>query len=748
VALSYEAVVDNANSTSLNDLQYENTGEGGAFNHFFDFWDDENAQIDKFNNNAIRLNANANWTGTFVWSGGQRNLPNNNQQLAPVITVTNSNFTANGSNCATVYNSNGFYFQNSVCQASGPWQFLISTINGNYQGAAFQNIYSGSGLSLNPASPTRSPWPGLGIAGFIGGSTSGIGSYSLSGEGGFSGFLPTVGSGSTTYVYYLVAKDVATGTQTSPLPFMYEQENSPSEVSVQWPRLAAGTDGIVYDVIRNPATAGNGEYVAPYAGGCLGGSILACGAVALGLAQCTGLVCSFTDNTAEATSAYLIANGTFAPNPTFWPGAAVLTSTALQSTFGMPITGIAFNGAPSQYADYCSDDGSNVSGGYTVCLGSPTPSNNSVPDQAPLFLTDGPVDGGGGLPGAKGRLIFESATNTGWFNYHQIITLYDSNPGKTQATTGHRPVGDPGDMYVGYDPDHYLMFGGGAQGIRGYVNNIGDGVSWEEQLTSSSKTFNVPAQFNQYAQFGKGVVATAGCVGCSPFNPAGAQVSDNFPYAGSLNSNWVVEEGAWAVANGWASATAVGNDNLGFAIYTGASFADDQTVQATYNGSGYSGICVRTAITASLTGYCFSGGSGDSDVAYLTRLSSGTRNTLCTLNNSGMGQGTTLLLSAVGMTITANFINHGVLTNMCTVTDSNIRSGYPAIAVGDPGGALSNFIAGDAAASTPQNISFNGAISFNGPVSVNGVAGFSGTKTAGTCVFTIVNGIITKVTGC
>jgi hypothetical protein len=32
--------------------------------------------------------------------------------------------------------------------------------------------------------------------------------------------------------------------------------------------------------------------------------------------------------------------------------------------------------------------------------------------------------------------------------------------------------------------------------------------------------------------------------------------------------------------------------------------------------------------------------------------------------------------------------------------------------------------------------------------SFNGVAGFTGTKTAGTCVFTIQGGIITKVTGC
>jgi hypothetical protein len=497
VALSYEAVLDNGNSTGLVDLQYENTGELGAFNHFFDFWDDENAHVEKFTNNAIPLNQNVNWTGSFLWSGGQLTLPNKTQQLAPVITVNNSSFTASGSNCATVYNSNGLYFQNSVCQAQGPWEFLVSNITGNYQGADFQNIYSEATAALNPASPARSPWPGLGVAGFIGGPTSGAGSYSLSGQGSFGGALPTVGTGSTTYVYYIVARDVTAGTQTSPLPFMYEKEGSPNQVTVQWPRVAAGTDVIVYNLIRNPAPQGTmsvgvGGYVAPYAGGCNGGSPSACGSVAMGLAQCSGFVCSYVDNTANATSAYsFIKDGTFAPNPTFWPGIAVLTSTALLSNREVPVTGIAFNGAPAEYADYCW--GGNVSGGYTVCTGSPTTANNSVPDQPPLILADGAAVGGGGVPGAKGRLIFES-TATAELDSHQIITLYDSNPAKTQATTGHRPVGDPGDMYLGVDPHGYLMIGGGANGITNYVNNIGDGVSWGEQLTRSLKTFNVPLQ--------------------------------------------------------------------------------------------------------------------------------------------------------------------------------------------------------------------------------------------------------------
>jgi hypothetical protein len=496
VALSYEAVLDNGQSTSLVDLDYANTYENGAFNHFFDFWDDENAQVSNFDNSAIPLNRNANWTGSFVWSGGALALPNVHQQLAPVITVSNSSITANGSNCATIYNSNEFSFQNSVCQAQGPWEFLVSDINGNYQGASFQNIYSEASVALNPSNPVRSPWPGLGVAGFIGGVVSGAGSYTLSGQNGFGGALPVVGSGSRTYVYYVIARDLTAGTQTSPLPFMYEQENSPSLVAVQWPRVAFGTDTIVYDLVRNPAPAGSmsaalGGYVAPYQGGCNGGSNLACGSVAIGLAQCPGFVCSFADNTANTTSPYSVKNGTFVPNPSFFPGAAVLSNTALISNWEVPVTGIAFGGAPTEYADYCSDYGANVSGGYTVCANSPAEPNTSVADQPALILTDG-GGGNGGVPGAKGRLIFETASPTPP-TFHQIVTLYDSNPAKTQATTGHRPVGDPADMYLGIDANQNLMIGGGLNGIAQYVNNIGSGTP-AELLTNSRKLFSVPVQ--------------------------------------------------------------------------------------------------------------------------------------------------------------------------------------------------------------------------------------------------------------
>ncbi len=121
VALAYVAVLDNAVNTHLIDISYDKVGESGQFNNFFDLWDDENATIDHFNNNAISLNNNANWTGSFVFSAGNQSM-----QIAPVITLRDSTITANYSNGVTGYNSNGLYIENTVLQATGPWQVYSS----------------------------------------------------------------------------------------------------------------------------------------------------------------------------------------------------------------------------------------------------------------------------------------------------------------------------------------------------------------------------------------------------------------------------------------------------------------------------------------------------------------------------------------------------------------------------------------------------------------------------------------------
>ena len=96
-----------------------------------------------------------------------------------------------------------------------------------------------------------------------------------------------------------------------------------------------------------------------------------------------------------------------------------------------------------------------------------------------------------------------------------IITLVDSNPAKTLATSLNRPLNDAADTYIGLDPAaggvhevwQQLAFGAPAA-ISSYIGNAGDNVSYLERLTAALKTFNVPVKING------NLTVTGICTGC------------------------------------------------------------------------------------------------------------------------------------------------------------------------------------------------------------------------------------------
>jgi hypothetical protein len=507
VALAYVAVLDNAVNTHLIDISYDKVGEGGQFNNFFDLWDDENATIDHFNNNAISLNNNANWTGSFVFSAG-----NQSTQIAPVITLRDSSITANYSNGVTVYNSNGLYVENTVLQATGPWQVYSSNSTGNYQGAYLKNIYSESSNALNPLSPPRSPFPGLGIAGLIAGISTGAASFQIAGSGGTLGAFPTGGTGSTPYTYFIVANDTTAGTQTSPMRVLSWRSTGSDSIPVRWPRVANGNDAITYDVIRITTPVGVGA-IYPYNGGCLGGSGGACGSVVTALSQATacsgGLVCTYTDRGSSSTAAYTIKQANYAGNLNFWPGSIVSVNKSVKvDVEAGNVVGVGLNGNPLQVANQCSSYGAASSGGYTACLASVTSFNNSVPNQTATIVTDG-TEAGGGMSLSKGRLNFSSTTGASVAPHH-IITLIDSQPALTQSTSGYRPPASANDTWIGTDvpsggaglSSGQLAFGAPVS-ITNYIRATGDGVhtNWLERLTSKQKTFAVPVRIMEGESF-------------------------------------------------------------------------------------------------------------------------------------------------------------------------------------------------------------------------------------------------------
>ena len=558
VALAYEAILDNSQNTHLIDISYDKVGEAGQFNNFFDLWDDENATIEHFNNQGISLNGNANWTGSFVFSAGNQSM-----QIAPVITLRDSTITANSSDGVTVYNSNGVYIENTVLQATGPWQIYSSNTTGNYQGTYLKNIYSESSVGANPASPARSPFPGLGVSGLIAGPSSGAASFQIDGNGGTSGAFPSDGTGSIPYTYFIVANDATAGTQTSPMQAMNWLSTGSDSIPVRWARVANGTDSITYDVIRMTTPGGIGSTY-PSNGGCPGGSGGVCGYVAKGLSQsaaCSGgLVCTITDSGSSITAAYTIKQANYGGAFSFWPGSLVTVNrTIAVDNEESSVVGVGLNGNPLQLARQCSNYGAASPGGYTTCLASITSANNGVPNQAATIVTDGP-EAGGSMSLSKGRLNF-STTPTAPLTPHHIITLIDSQPALTQATVGYRPLASGNDTWIGTDvpssavglSSGQLAFGAPVS-ITNYIGQTGDGVhaNWLERLSGSLKEFNVPTKFDQSVTLAgltngclnvvAGVIASTG-IACGS-GGGGGSVSSVFGRAGAI----VAASGDYTVA--------------------------------------------------------------------------------------------------------------------------------------------------------------------------------------------------------
>ncbi len=504
VALAYVAVLDNAMNTHLIDISYDKVGENGHFNNFFDIWDDENVTIDHFNNQAISLNTSENWTGSFVFSAGNQSM-----QVAPVITLRDSTITANCSNGVTDYNSNGLYVENTVLQATGLWQVYSSNSTGNYQGAYLKNIYSESSINLNPLTPPRSPFPGLGFAGLIAGRSSGAADFQIAGNGGVDGGAAggSTNGGTVQYYYFIVARHGRM--QTSPMLAWSWKSTGKDSIQVRWPRVANGADAIAYDVVRigvtSPITPG---FTLPSAGNCSGASTTACGSVVTGITQAeacgNSLTCTYSDKGSAITSAYTIRRGNYNGNIVFWPGSIVSVGRAVHTNkdYGGAV-GIGLNGNSLQIADRCFNWGQTSTGGYTVC---PT-SGNSGGNQTGFIVPDGAPNLGRGSV-SKGKLLFEATPDTPIIAHH-ILTLIDSQPDLTEATIGFRPPASANDTWIGVDvPNNatpalgQLAFGSPVS-ITNYIAQTGDGIhaNWLERLTSKEKIFAVPLTIKEGNSF-------------------------------------------------------------------------------------------------------------------------------------------------------------------------------------------------------------------------------------------------------
>jgi hypothetical protein len=558
IAIQNAAVEDNALPGTMEDIKYSTSG-GGKFNQFFVVDNDQAATIRNFDNGAQALLCTANHCGSFVYSAGTT-------AATPVLWLDKLNISAQcGGNGVTVYANNSTHITDSVIQGFGMWGIYTSNILGSYGGTQVDNVYNEEG-----AGPCPNPYLGntFSAAGII---YSGGSPLILRGGEQPNGWMPEfANTGTTQYNYYVVVHDATQGV-SYPLYAGYALSSGSGSITVQWPHVAP-VGVVTYDLVRmTPGTLSNNSAMFPVQGACGGGSATACGSVATNLAQCSGLVCSYTDSAAASTSSYTIATPGYFPSLTFWPGGMVLNGNGLQNAGELPgafvDTDVESSNSsawistagflrPSIYARQCSGGAQVPYGGVWVQCLEGDGHGNSFGTVGALLLNDGP-NSGGTTANLKGRLNFELSPGVGDLNPQHLITLVDSNPAKTLATALFRPSNDANDTYVGLDNGNVarslaqLAFGAPAA-ISSYIGNVGDNSSFLERLTASAKTFKVPVTVDG------NLTVTGTCTGCGGG-------------AGTVNSGTAAQLALYAASGAAVSGDSGLTDNGSTLSYTGGN---------------------------------------------------------------------------------------------------------------------------------------------------------------------------------
>jgi hypothetical protein len=558
IAIQNAAVEDNALPGTMEDIKYSSSG-GGKFNEFFVVDNDQAATIRNFDNGAQGILCTANHCGSFVYAAG-------NTASSPVLWLDKLNLSIQcGGNGVTVYANNSTHINDSVIQGFGMWGVNTQSLLGSFGGTQLDNIYEEEGLG-----PCPNPYLGnyFSATGVI---YEGNGTLVVHGGEQPSGRDPQfAATGTTQYNYYVIAHDTTQNMYTYPLLAGVAMTNGTGTITGQFPHVppyAAG-DTVVYDILRmQPATSLSGNAPSfPVIGACTGGSPTACGSIVTNQAQCSGLVCTFSDTASSNTSSYSIQYDSLPWNPIlpFWPGSlvevgsnspnATPASKFLDTDSGSLVT--VFGSTPSFFIRQCLLAEYTFNGGaWESCLDGYEHNANFAPVGGWLVQNGGFF---GLASNVKGRLIFEMSPK-GLLNPQHVITLVDSTPALTQATAGFRPPNSANDTYIGLDTganaataNAQLAFGAPVS-ISNYIGNIGDNTSFLERLTSAGKTFNVPVRING------NLTVTGTCTGCG---------GDG---AGTVNSGTASQLAMYSASGAAVSGDSGLTDNGSTLSYTGSN---------------------------------------------------------------------------------------------------------------------------------------------------------------------------------
>jgi hypothetical protein len=461
----------NSQKTRVFNVATRNGYSGGTFGNYVQVDDDQAFLLDGLDTGlGGGLRCDSTVCEPAVYAPGPFNV------YSAVGWLKNLNISLQcGGNGVDWESGNTLRISDSVIQGYAQYGVRSGTKRGGYGATAIDNVYEEVGNCQNPAG-------NIGEAGLV------LQGNSVKIESGTAptGAVPQfANTGSTDYRYYVVPHHATYGAG-NPLYAGRALTNGAGNITVTTPDIAGAT---TFDLLR---VGVNGLEQAPFGTGNF--------AVAANVARssaCNNGVCTFTD-TQAALQSYTVANPTYFPLLTYWPGNLVLGANA---DSGSPLAGsrawmqnmvgniVAVSGMAQPAAISTSCDA--VSGWTPIwlsCFSAMAP--GTFFQQGAMLMAVKPNNDANGTLNLKGRVNFSTlGTAPG-----HIITLSDSNFQKTIATQNNRPTNDANDSFIGYDqgdgsPLHIGISLGAPVSISNYIANVGDGTSWLERLTNSLKEF-------------------------------------------------------------------------------------------------------------------------------------------------------------------------------------------------------------------------------------------------------------------
>lgn len=496
--------------------------KGGSFGSYVQVDDDQAFLLDGLDTSlgGSAVTCNPTYCGAFVSAPG----PFNHWSAVGWLKNLNISLQCAGKGVEWL-SGNSVKITDSVIQGWSVFGIRVSNQRGGYAGLLTDNVY----FEGSPACKTASPYGNVGSAAVIAeGVQAKIGGL---GTNGPTGVFPNWGAenGSHDWLYWVVPVHAKFG-EGIPLPAGHAYITGSGHVNGTFPKIAGAAS---YKILRidwdrntlprpYPETAGN--YLV----------------ATVQQSSCATLTCSFTDSGATPSS-YTNPGATpgkaiYMPRLDFWPGAIVWSpgedvSTANYTIPALPIIAEAV-GVGSIVTTQPSTA---LTAEADTMFGSAATPPAAAGVEALHTAGIAPFPGATilnsanlpqvALSGYKGRLNFGHRGQTSGFT--PIITLGDSDWGKTWATSGHRPPADVNDLDLGYEGNIATLYSRAQSEVREYIGKFPDGNP-QEKLSASSKTFNVPVTINGDLK------VTGKCAGCG----------------GGENSRWTVSLGGQKSAIG------------------------------------------------------------------------------------------------------------------------------------------------------------------------------------------------------